>query len=329
MPDPKQYDFMPPYAPPEVSQPIDKKGVVFVICGVITLGSLLIGLLYLFIPADKYFQNVLMIKTPPRSIAPRPIYQNNYPNNINRGIEPARQVGAANSPLGVPLADENGNLHSIKELQDNKAAFVYVFAGGCGHCMQKLQEMQSRLPNIIGKGYKVIGLSYMGNSNNSRLLILDRQLPEPILADPQGTTCQSLGIGEFTTLLIGADGNIYYHSPLTDPWPDENILNDVVRRANSSAIKPNLTTARQDFLKGLRHYDEKDYAMATVELKKSLTKESNPEAYYYLGQAQEQLQEYSEAINSYTHCSGRYTQVAQQNIQRLRANNSSALKTNK
>lgn len=129
------------------------------------------------------------------------------------------QVGTA---LDFELLDENADLRSLASIQQGKPAFVYVFAGGCGHCNTTLRDMTRLLPEARMLGYQIVGVHYYGSPQTSKTARDSFNLPSPVFSDGGGKLCQQLGIGEFSNILVGADGIVHFRRFITSPqnWPE-------------------------------------------------------------------------------------------------------------
>lgn len=141
--------------------------------------------------------------------------------------------------ISFTLKDEIGLSRSLNDIQSNKPAFVYVFAGDCNHCIGLLKTINnSILPKVKEDQFRIIGVDALGPHGTQEQLVEIRDtfnLPSPILADKDDRVCKSLGIGEFTVLLVNPDGMLTYKRTIREAsWPQDILPNESLVEAKVS-----------------------------------------------------------------------------------------------
>jgi peroxiredoxin len=141
--------------------------------------------------------------------------------------------------INFTLKDETGLNRSLNDIQSNKPAFVYIFAGDCNHCIGLLRTINnSILPKVKEDKFCIIGVDALGPHGTQEQLVEIRDtfnLPSPILADKDDKVCKSLGIGEFTVLLVNPDGMLTYRKTIRETsWPQDTLPNESLVEAKVS-----------------------------------------------------------------------------------------------
>lgn len=142
--------------------------------------------------------------------------------------------------INFTLKDEVGLSRSLKDIQSNKPAFVYIFAGDCNHCIGLLRTMNgSILPRVKESQFRVVGVDALGPHGTQEQLVEIRDtfnLPSPVLADKDDKVCKSLGISEFTVLLVNPDGLLTYRKTIRETaWPQDALPNESLVDAKISS----------------------------------------------------------------------------------------------
>lgn len=160
-------------------------------------------------PSLQYFVRTVGLVSKP-IFAPDP-----GPSAPKKGPRPVEKAAARQVP-DFSLPDASGQERTLSGLMRGEKTLLFVYSGGCAHCLSRLPGLAEFGRALAGLGVRVIGVEYMGTpgsvlSNAARL-----GLDGPVLADGNGRVCGLLGVGEFTVFVLDGQRRILHRSGMED-----------------------------------------------------------------------------------------------------------------
>ena len=132
------------------------------------------------------------------------------PPQGEKSAPPRARVDIGDSWRDFTLENQDGERTECSKLIDGRKSLLYFYSGCCGHCSDQLPVLSRMAKRLIDENIAIVGVEYLGDSKSCSGNKSEFDLVGTIFADPDGATCRTFGVGDFTVFTVDRGGVVRY-----------------------------------------------------------------------------------------------------------------------